>query len=53
MQVLTPEDTTTIPNASQGRGEVIATVRSHGGLDDLERLAEGLDTGLVSIPVGR
>lgn len=38
--LLTTKDTTTSPNAAQGSAKAVATVGSHGGLDDLERLAE-------------
>lgn len=37
------EDATTGPDAAQGGHEAVATVGSHGGLDDLKRLAEGGD----------
>lgn len=37
------EDTTTGPDAAQGGHEAVATVGSHGGLDDLERLTESGD----------
>ena len=34
------ENSTAAPDASQGSGEAVATVSGHGGLDDLEGLAE-------------
>lgn len=40
---LTAKHTTTTPYTAQGSREAVATVGSHGGLDDLERLAEGGD----------
>lgn len=40
MLSLTAKDATTVPDAAQGRRETIAAVGSHGGLDDLQWLAE-------------
>lgn len=40
---LTAENTASGPDASQGRSKAVATVSRHGGLDDLEGLAEGGD----------
>ena len=37
---LTAKDTTTVPDAAKGRGKAIVAVGSHGGLDDLQGLAE-------------
>jgi hypothetical protein len=39
----TAENTTSRPDASQGRSKAVATVGGHGGLGDLEGLAEGGD----------
>lgn len=38
--LLTAKGTTSGPDTSQSLGEAVATVGSHGGLDDLQRLAE-------------
>lgn len=40
---LTAENTTTVPNAAKSSSETITSVRRHGGLDDLQGLAEGGD----------
>lgn len=41
--MLTSKRATTTPDATEGSTKAVASVRSHGGLDDLERLAEGGD----------
>lgn len=41
--VRTAEGTAAAPDAAEGRDEAVAAVGGHGGLDDLERLAEGGD----------
>lgn len=41
--MLTSKRATATPDATEGSTEAVASVRSHGGLDDLERLAEGGD----------
>lgn len=41
--ILTAKHTTTGPDAAQGGHEAVATVGSHGGLDDLEGLAQSGD----------
>lgn len=40
---LTAEETTTGPDTTQRGGHAVAAVGRHGGLDDLERLAQGGD----------
>ena len=39
----TAENTTSRPDTAQGRSKAVATVGGHGGLGDLEGLAEGGD----------
>jgi len=40
---LTAENTSARPDAAQGSGEAVASMGGHGGLGDLEGLAEGGD----------
>jgi hypothetical protein len=39
----TAQDTTALPDAAEGGAEAVGAVGGHGGLDDLEGLAEGGD----------
>jgi len=40
---LTAQDAAALPDAAQSRAKAVAAVGGHGGLDDLERLAERRD----------
>lgn len=47
--VLTPKNTATLPNASDGAGEAVFAVRGHGSLCDFERLLRRPSAGVQSL----